>query len=122
GVPIVCAGNPAITGTVAPLGSLASLKGESILGEWVLEVKDNASSDGGELIAFSLEICVEGNFRPDEDEDGVFDDGDDLCLGTPKGVEVDTNGCAVYRFAADNFEVEITSETCRSNNDGSVVV
>ncbi|MDC6361736.1 MULTISPECIES: reprolysin-like metallopeptidase [Flavobacteriaceae] len=122
GVPIVCAGNPAITGTVAPLGSLASLKGESILGEWVLEVKDNASSDGGELIAFSLEICVEGNFRPDDDEDGVFDDGDDLCLGTPKGIEVDTNGCAVYRFAADNFEVEITSETCRSNNDGSVVV
>ncbi|KAB7528996.1 T9SS type A sorting domain-containing protein [Flagellimonas olearia] len=122
GSEIVCGGNPAISGTVAPLGSLASLNGESILGEWVLEVKDNASSDGGALMAFSMEICVEGNFRPDDDEDGVFDDGDDLCLGTPKGIEVDTNGCAVYRFAQDNFEVQILSETCRDNNDGSIII
>nr|WP_297786780.1 zinc-dependent metalloprotease family protein [uncultured Allomuricauda sp.] len=122
GSPIECTGSPAISGSVTPLGSLASLKGESILGEWKLEIQDTASGDGGTLIGFSLDICIEGNYRPDEDEDGVFDDGDDICLGTPKGVEVNTNGCAVYRFASDNFEVEIESETCRSSNNGSITV
>ncbi|MFT0713646.1 reprolysin-like metallopeptidase [Flagellimonas lutimaris] len=122
GSPVECADNPAISGVVSPLGSLASLKGESILGEWILEIQDTAASDGGALIGFSLDVCVEGAYRPDEDEDGVFDDGDDLCIGTPKGVEVDTNGCAIYRFAQDNFEVQIESETCRSSNNGTITV
>lgn len=122
GDPILCSGNPAISGTVQPLGSLGSLQGESILGEWTLEVQDTAPSDGGALVAFSLDICVEGVYRPDDDEDGVFDDGDDLCLGTPKGVEVDTNGCAIYRFASDNFGIEILSESCRSSNNGSITI
>ncbi|MGW9684986.1 reprolysin-like metallopeptidase [Flagellimonas sp. 2504JD1-5] len=120
GVDLVCSGNPAISGTVAPLGSLSSLNGETTLGEWTLEIRDTAANDGGSLVAFSLEVCAEGAFRPDDDEDGVFDDGDDLCLGTPKGVEVDTSGCPVNRFAADNFNVQIHSESCRDNNDGSV--
>ncbi|WP_222983051.1 reprolysin-like metallopeptidase [Flagellimonas meishanensis] len=122
GSPISCSGNPAISGTVGPLGSLASLQGESVLGEWILEIRDTAPSDGGFLNGFSLEVCAEGAFRPDEDEDGVFDDGDDLCLGTPKGTEVDVTGCPVNRFPADNFTVEIQSEACRSNNDGSISV
>ncbi|MCK0160898.1 reprolysin-like metallopeptidase [Allomuricauda sp. F6463D] len=122
GDPIECTGNPAISGTVTPLGSLTSLKGESILGEWILEIEDTAAGDGGSLIGFSLDMCVEGVYRPDEDDDGVFDDGDDLCLGTPKGIEVDTNGCAIYRFASDNFEIEIDSETCRTSNNGSITV
>ena len=122
GDPITCTGNPAIAETVSPIGFLSSLKGESIQGEWVLEIQDTAASDGGSLIDFSLDICIEGSYRPDEDDDGVFDDGDDLCLGTPKGVEVDTNGCAVYRFASDNFEIEIDSETCRSQDDGSITI
>ncbi len=122
GDPISCSGSPAISGTVRPLGSLGSLQGESILGEWTLEVQDTASSDGGALVAFSLDVCVEGVYRPDVDEDGVFDDGDDLCLGTPKGVEVDTNGCAIYRFASDNFSIEVQSESCRSSNNGSITI
>ncbi|WP_190810753.1 reprolysin-like metallopeptidase [Flagellimonas sp. S3867] len=120
GTALVCGGNPAISGTVAPLGSLSSLNGETTLGEWTLEIRDTFANDGGSLVAFSLEVCAEGAFRPDDDEDGVFDDGDDLCLGTPKGVEVDTNGCPVNRFASDNFTVQIQSESCRNNNDGSV--
>ncbi|MGX1931333.1 reprolysin-like metallopeptidase [Flagellimonas sp. 2504JD4-2] len=122
GSALVCSGNPAISGTVAPLGSLSSLNGETTLGEWTLEIRDTAANDGGSLVAFSLEVCAEGAFRPDDDEDGVFDDGDDLCLGTPKGVEVDTSGCPVNRFAADNFTIQIQSESCRDNNDGSVAI
>ncbi|MEM9647959.1 MAG: reprolysin-like metallopeptidase [Bacteroidota bacterium] len=122
GSEITCGGNPAISGTVQPLGSLSSFNGESLFGEWTLEIRDTAAGDGGSLVAFSMEICAEGAFRPDEDEDGVFDDGDDLCLGTPKGVEVDTSGCPINRFPADNFTVEIQSESCRNNNDGAITV
>ena len=120
GSPFTCMNNPAISGVVRPLGSLSSFNGESLFGEWTLEIRDNAPSDGGSLNAFSLDICVEGAFRPDADEDGVFDDGDDLCLGTPKGLEVDVNGCAIYRLPKDNFLVEIQSESCRNNNDGAI--
>lgn len=122
GDPIVCSGSPAISGTVQPLGSLATFKGESTLGDWILDIEDTASGDGGELVDFSIVFCVEGVFRPDEDNDGVFDDGDDLCLGTPKGVDVNTDGCPVYRFAQDNFNIQINSESCRSSNDGSILV
>ncbi len=116
----ICNGDPAISGMVKPLGSLSSFVGESILGEWTLEINDNAASDGGALKAFSLDICVEGAFRPDADNDGVFDDGDDLCLGTPDGVEVDLTGCPVYRFANNNFSVLLNSEACRNSDDGSI--
>ena len=122
GIPLQCSGNPAISGSVQPLGSLASFNGESTLGEWILEIQDAAVSDGGSLDAFSLDICVEGVFRPDDDEDGVFDDGDDLCLGTPKGTLVDTSGCPITIFPADNFSISLESESCRQNNDGRITI
>src|SRR5690606_9145518 len=57
-----------------------------------------------------------------EDKDGVFDDGDDLCPNTPMGATVDLNGCAVYILPTDNFEVEINSESCSNQNNGSIRV
>lgn len=118
----ICNGNPGIEGTVKPLGFLSSFNGESILGEWILQISDNAPSDGGELIAFSLDICVEGEFRPDDDNDGVFDDGDDQCLGTPEGTQVNSSGCAILIFPMDNFSLTVQSESCRSSNDGLVTI
>lgn len=116
-----CGGNPAIDGTVKPLGSLNSFNGESLQGEWILTVKDNAPSDGGSLKAFSLDVCAEGKFMPDEDNDGVFDDADQ-CVDTPPGTMVDTTGCPIYFFPNDNFTVEVNSESCRNNNDGSIKI
>ena len=118
----ICQGNPAINGTVKPLGSLASFKGESAFGEWTLTVVDTAPADGGVLNGFSVEICVEGELRPDADGDGVFDDGDDLCLGTPPGTEVDVDGCPIFRFPADNFVLAVESESCIANNNGSIEI
>ena len=118
----VCGNNPAISGEVRPLGSLNAFAGESSFGEWVLTIEDTAPADGGRLNEFSLELCVEGFFRPDEDGDGVFDDGDDLCLGTPPGSEVDANGCEVFRFPDDRFLISISSETCIGAGDGSIEV
>ncbi len=120
GESFVCGGDPAISGTVKPLGSLSAFEGESILGEWILKVEDTAASDGGALVDFSLEVCIEGEFRPDADKDGVFDDGDDICLGTPEGAEVNAEGCQVFRFPANNFSVALTSESCRNQNDGAI--
>ncbi|HDZ13284.1 MAG TPA: T9SS type A sorting domain-containing protein [Pricia sp.] len=114
--------NVGIGGTVRPSGALSSFIGESILGDWVLEIHDIAAGDGGSLKAFALDVCVEGDFRPDADQDGVFDDGDDLCLGTPQGTEVDTSGCPVYRFPNDNFSISVESLSCRNNDDGSLTV
>jgi subtilisin-like proprotein convertase family protein len=120
--PFVCAGNPGIGGTVAPLGSLSSFNGESLLGEWILEIKDNVADDGGRLNSFSLDVCIEGDFRPDADNDGIFDDGEDSCLDTPDGQEVDASGCAIYRFTNQNFNISLESETCRANNDGKFTI
>ncbi len=122
GVPISCNENPAISGTVQPMGSLAAFNGEPTFGEWTLEIEDTVPTDGGTLIAFSLELCVEGVFRPDEDGDGVFDDGDDLCPGTPKGVSVDTSGCPLNGFPADNFRISVESEACRDSDNGRVTI
>ncbi|MDP5231737.1 MAG: M12 family metallo-peptidase, partial [Cellulophaga sp.] len=118
----VCGTLPSISGTVRPLGSLASFNGESSQGDWILEINDNAGGDGGALNSFGISLCVEGQFRPDEDNDGVFDDGDDLCLGTALGQEVNADGCPVFRFDPANFAVSLSSETCRDNNDGALEI
>ena len=118
--PFSCSVGPTITGIVAPLGDLSSFVGESTLGEWTLEIVDNVASDGGALSLFSIEVCAEGTFRPDDDGDGVFDDGDDLCLGTPKGTVVDTSGCPLNNFPVNNFTVSIQSESCRIADDGAL--
>ncbi len=117
-----CGGNPGINGVMQPLGSLATFNGESTLGDWILEVSDNALEDGGRLNTFALEICAEGDYRPDDDGDGVFNDGDDLCPNTPPDTDVDTNGCPIYRFPSDNFTVSIQSESCAGSNDGSIEI
>ncbi|SFR34317.1 Por secretion system C-terminal sorting domain-containing protein [Robiginitalea myxolifaciens] len=120
--PFVCGSNPAISGMVRPLGSFNAFAGESSQGEWILTIDDTLPADGGQLNSFELELCVEGEFRPDADGDGVFDDGDDLCLGTPAGAEVDAFGCEVFRFASNQFQVEIATESCVGQADGSVAI
>ncbi|MEO1012267.1 MAG: reprolysin-like metallopeptidase [Bacteroidota bacterium] len=117
--PFVCRGATAISGRVRPLGALSSFRGESIKGEWILTVSDNAPIDGGSLEAFSLDICVEGELSPDTDGDGVFDE-DDLCPDTPLGAEVDLGGCPVFRFPGNNFSVEAQSTACRGVSDGNL--
>lgn len=122
GEALVCSGMPAVSGVVMPQGNLGVFKGESSLGVWILTVTDNAPADGGTFKSFSLDICAEGEFRPDADKDGVFDDGPDLCLGTPEGTMVDATGCPVLIFEENNFRVEVNSEACRESDDGSIVV
>ena len=45
-------------GTYQPAGSLATLNGESITGNWVLTISDMVNQDGGELQSWTLELCT----------------------------------------------------------------
>ncbi len=53
-------------GTFRPAGTLATLAGEDAIGEWRLNVSDDASGDTGLLMAWALAICPEPG-----SEDGI---------------------------------------------------
>ncbi|MCK5401118.1 MAG: T9SS type A sorting domain-containing protein [Flavobacteriaceae bacterium] len=57
----------------------------------------------------------------DEDNDGVAD-ADDLCPNTALNTTVDVDGCEVFTLPANNFALQINSETCRSSNNGSISI
>ena len=59
--------------------------------------------------------------NPDSDKDGVLD-ADDLCPNTPENTIVDVTGCEIFSLSADNFSLTTASETCRSQNNGSIVL
>lgn len=121
GVVLNCSNSgTAVSGTVLPISPFSLLKGESSKGVWTLEVKDAAELDGGSIEAFSINACFQGTIRPDADGDGVFDDGDDLCLNTPFGQQVDTHGCPVYQLNKNNFLASVNSQSCRGKSDGII--
>lgn len=53
----------------------------------------------------------------DLDGDGVLN-ASDLCPNTPKGTDVDANGCLL--LSSDNFNIEVISETCPNKNNGKI--
>ncbi|MCW4468091.1 carbohydrate-binding protein [Flavobacterium sp. MFBS3-15] len=58
---------------------------------------------------------------PDSDNDGV-PDTIDQCPGTPAGTVVDFNGCTLFTLPSNNFALQVTSETCRTSNNGSIAI
>ncbi len=62
------------------------------------------------------DVCDE-----DVDNDGVPNSNDN-CNDTPLGDIVDSNGCTVFTLPTDNFQIQVTSETCRNSNNGSVSI
>jgi subtilisin-like proprotein convertase family protein len=57
GSTLVCATNPAISGTVRPLQALSGLNGQPINGVWQLKVLDPYNEDGGAINGWSLNVC-----------------------------------------------------------------
>lgn len=49
------------TGVFKPQGSLATLNGKQSLGNWTLHITDNANSDGGNLLNWSIDLCSDTN-------------------------------------------------------------
>ncbi|TKS55769.1 carbohydrate-binding protein [Mesohalobacter halotolerans] len=58
---------------------------------------------------------------PDSDGDGVLDNND-LCPNTPEGAIVDVNGCEIFNLPPENYTVKVFSETCRSEDNGSILL
>ena len=52
-----CTGNPAVSGTIAPLDPLNSLNTLPADGEWILRVFDHNNEDGGTINNFSISLC-----------------------------------------------------------------
>ena len=57
GTTVVCAVNPAISGTVKPVEVLSAFNGESSEGTWTLRVLDSYNQDGGSINGWSLNLC-----------------------------------------------------------------
>ncbi|RXR33523.1 T9SS type A sorting domain-containing protein [Flavobacterium piscinae] len=57
GTSIVCASNPAISGTVLPFQPLNAFNGVLADGEWTLFVIDKYNNDGGTINSVSLSFC-----------------------------------------------------------------
>jgi len=55
---LVCATNPAISGTVKPVQLLSGFNGQPINGVWKLKVLDPYNEDGGAINSWSLNICA----------------------------------------------------------------
>ncbi|KAB1158601.1 T9SS type A sorting domain-containing protein [Tenacibaculum aiptasiae] len=57
----------------------------------------------------------------DTDGDGVLN-SDDNCPNTPAGAKVDVFGCEIFTLPANNFSLQVLSETCRTSNNGSIII
>lgn len=57
GVAVVCGNSPGISRTVIPLQALSAFNGQSPVGDWTLSIRDSFNNDGGQLNAWSLDIC-----------------------------------------------------------------
>ena len=57
GMSLVCATNPAISGTIMPFQPLTVLNGQTMNGTWQLKVLDPYNEDGGAINSWSLNLC-----------------------------------------------------------------
>ena len=75
--------------------------------------------DTGTIDSWSIEVCGIPTASRDDDGDGVINELDQ-CPGTPLGTTVNEIGC--FALVSDNFEINTTSETCPSMNNGTITV
>jgi len=58
GTVLTCSGgDTSIAGVLAPAEALSTLQGEDVNGTWTLQIDDEEGGDGGELTAWSLNLC-----------------------------------------------------------------
>lgn len=87
----ITAGSAPFTGSFRPEGLLADYNGLSSLGDWTLEITDDANGDSGTLNSWSLEIC-------NTTSAGIFDNS------------VDASDLMVKTLGNNHFIVSLTSE------------
>ena len=116
--PIV-SGTAPFTGVFLPQGSLSILNNEESYGYWILKAVDGGPEDLGSIQSWNLEICGVDVVSNDDDKDGVLNDVD-ICENTPLGSTVNSEGCAIFTLANDNFTIEAIGETCLNKHNGEI--
>ncbi len=89
-------GTAPFTGSFQPEGSLADFDGMSSMGDWTLEITDDAGGDGGTLNSWSLEIC-------NTTSAGIFDN------------TVDASDLIVKTLGDNIFDISLTTEEYTEN-------
>ena len=84
----------------------------------VTNVSSAISLSPGEFKIYGNNPYIDPN---DLDSDGVVN-ADDNCSDTPLGAVVGVDGCEIFALPVNNFSLQITSETCRSSNNGSISI
>ena len=70
----ITSGSSPFTGTFIPEGDLSSLYGEMSGGDWTLSVDDDFGfEDGGQILIFTLELCIEGTLSVDDEKSSLSD-------------------------------------------------
>ncbi len=119
---LICSNSsPTISGDIKPNQPLAGLMGKLAKGTWRLQVDDSNDGDGGNINSFTLNLCVNGDFQPDTDNDGVLDSNDN-CPNTPQGTKVDVHGCEVFSVAENNYTISVTDQPCIGDISGTVTI
>ncbi len=78
---------------------------------------DTANNDQADFDGDGLgDVCDD-----DIDDDGVPNTNDN-CNDTPNGDAVGSDGCTVFTLPTSNFQLQISSETCRNSNNGSIII
>ena len=98
GVALVCddVAVPSIIGTVLPLESLSTFSGLAADGVWTLRIEDPWNGDGGDVTAFSVEICTNSSISS-------------LPSFNNNGFTVALNSS--YTFLSSDIEATSTAET-----------
>lgn len=82
----------------------------------VTNVSSSISLAPGEYRVYGTQPIID----PDDlDSDGV-PNAEDTCANTPLGATVDANGCEIFVLPVNNFRLQVSSETCRSSNNGVI--
>ena len=68
----ISSGSAPFTGTFSPDNPLSAFNGESALGNWTLNVSDNAGIDTGTIDSWSLEVCGEQTLAVESISDANF--------------------------------------------------
>lgn len=68
-----------------------------------------------------MEFELDNAVNDDIDNDGVINE-DDQCPNTKEGAKVNVYGCEIFSLPISNFEMRLFSETCKSSNNGKIVI